>query len=89
LGSVVGFAAVAAMANEFGAFEDGEMFRDGGLGDAGVKGEGVDGLFAGAGELLEEGSASGIGEGAKDAIGGGRLHGESITIWLWVVKEFL
>jgi len=57
VGAVVGFAAVAAMANELGAFEDGEVFGDGWLGDSGVKGEGVDGgydVWAGGGVAVAE-----------------------------------
>ena len=62
LGAVVGFASLAAMAHQFGAFEDDEVFGDGGLRDAGVAGEGVHGLLAIAGEALEEGAAGGVGE---------------------------
>ena len=68
--AVVDFAAVAAMANEFGALQEGEVFGDGGLRDAGVGGEGVDGLFAVAGEVFEEAAAGGVGEGAEDEMGG-------------------
>ena len=87
VGAVVDFATVAAVANEPGAFEDGEVFGDGGLGDAGVGSEGVDGLFAVLGEVFEEVSAGGVGEGAEDGIGFGRLHGKTITVWLWIVNS--
>ena len=43
LGAIVSFATLAAMANQLGALEYGEVLGDGGLRDAGVAGQGVDG----------------------------------------------
>jgi hypothetical protein len=39
-----------------------------------------------AGELLEEGAAGGVGEGAEDGVGVGLLHAKTITGWLFVVN---
>jgi hypothetical protein len=80
--AVVGFAAVAAMLDEFGAFEEGEVFGDGGLGDAGEGSEGVDCLFAVEGEVFVEAASGGVGEGAEEGIGAGGSHEKTITIWL-------
>ena len=89
LGAVVGLAAGAAMVDEPGSFEDGEVLGDGGLGDAGVEGEGVDGLFALAGELFEERAAGGVGEGAEDVIGMSRLHRQNHSHLVMVCQEVL
>ena len=70
----MGFASFVAMADQLCALEDGQMLGDGGLGDAGIAGEGVDGLFALPGQLFEDGSAGGVGEGAEDVIGLGLRH---------------
>jgi hypothetical protein len=79
LSAVVSLAPGAAVADELGALEYGEVLGDGGLGDAGVEREGVDGLLAVAGELLEDGAAGGVGEGAEDVIADGRRHRKTIT----------
>jgi hypothetical protein len=47
----------------------------------------VNRLFAVAGQLLENGATSWIGEGAEHGIGMSQLHTETITIWLWFVKR--
>ena len=46
-----------------------QMLGDGGLRDAGIASERVDGLFTLPGQLFEDGSAGGIGQGAEDVIG--------------------
>ena len=86
VGAVVGFTAVTAKADELGRFEDGEVLGDGGLGDSGGVSQGMDGLLAVAGELLEDGAPGRVGEGAKDGIGSGCFHAKTITIWLWVCQ---
>jgi hypothetical protein len=73
----VSLASGAAMADEFRALEHGEVLGDGGLRDAGVTREGVNGLFAVAGEFFEDRPAGGIGESAKDVIAGRRFHGQN------------
>jgi hypothetical protein len=78
----VGFAAVAAVADQVGALEDGKVLGDGGLRDSGVAGEGVDGLLAVAGEFFKEGAAGWVSQGAKDGIGTDGFHGKTITVWL-------
>jgi hypothetical protein len=40
------------------------------------------GLLALPGELLEDGPAGGVGEGAEDVIGAGRFHVKTITVRL-------
>ena len=50
------------------------MLGDGGLRDAGIASERVDGLFTLPGQLFEDGSAGGIGQGAEDVIGLGLRH---------------
>ena len=87
-GAIVSFAAGTTVVYEFGALEDGEVLGDRGLGDAGLAGERVDGLLAVAGELLEDGSAGGVGERAEDGLWAGLLHRKTITIWLWFVKPW-
>lgn len=77
LGAIVSFATLAAMANELGALEYGEVLGHSGLRDACVAGQGVDCHFALTGEPLKKGATGGIGEGAKDGIGVGRLHTEN------------
>jgi hypothetical protein len=47
----------------------------------------VDCLFALPGQLLENGPARRIGEGAEHVIGIGRCHRQTITAWLCVVKK--
>ena len=74
LGAIMSFAAGAAMAHELGALEHGEVLGDSRLRYAGKESEGVDGLFAAAGEVLEDGAAAGVGESAEDVICIGRRH---------------
>src|ERR1700760_4197054 len=45
-GAIVSFAAFATMPYQLRALQHGEMFGDGWLGDAGITGQCVDGLFA-------------------------------------------
>jgi hypothetical protein len=40
-----------------------------------------------AGQLLEDGSAGGVGESTEDAIGVGQRHRQTITKRLWFVKS--
>jgi hypothetical protein len=87
LGAVMGFASFVAMADQLGALEHGQMLGDGGLGDSGVAGEGVDGLLAGPRQFFEDGSAGRVGESAEDGIGIGQRHRKTITEWLWIVKS--
>jgi hypothetical protein len=47
----------------------------------------VDGLFALAGQLLENGSAGGVGESSEDVIGIGGRHTQTITMRLLFVKR--
>jgi hypothetical protein len=64
----VGLAACTAVAHQAGAFEDDEMLGDGGRGDAGAAGQGMDGQLAIAGEALEEGAAGGVGERFEEMV---------------------
>jgi len=86
-GAVVGFAALVAMADEMCALEDDEVFGDGGLGDAGASGQGVDSLFAVARESFKDGPAGGVGESFEEVVRFGR-HAETIANWLLVCQAF-
>ncbi len=88
LRAIVGFAALAAMAHQLCPLEHGEVLGDGGLRDIGKASQCVDGLFAMAGELLEDGPARGVGECAKDVMGAGSSHrNKTITARLWFRQE--
>ena len=72
---------VLADGDEAGAFEDFEVFGDGGLRHGEGLGELIDGGFPG-GEASEDSAASGIGEGGESGVESfGRGH--CITLWLY------
>ena len=75
------------MPNQPGPLEHREVLGDRRLGDARIVSQGVDGLFALAGQLFEDGAARGVGKSAEHGTGADRLHAQTITIRLWFVKK--
>jgi hypothetical protein len=60
-------ASVLVAHDQAGAFEDAQMFRDGGKGHVVRRGEIADGRFTES-ELREDAAARGVGEGAKGGV---------------------
>ncbi len=81
----MGFASLAAIANQPGALQSGKMLGNHRLRHTRALGQSVHGLFAIPGQPLEDGAASGIGESAEKFVRGSR-HFKTITVWLSIVK---
>lgn len=85
-GAVVGLAPLAAIANQPGTLQDGQMLRNHRLRHTRALRQRVNRLVAVAGQPFENGSASRIGEGPEETVCGDR-HAETITQWLWFVNQ--
>jgi hypothetical protein len=68
--------------------EDAEVLGHRGLRYAGAIGQGVNCQLPVSGQVLEDGSTGWVGEGLEKIVGY-RLHAETITKRLWIVKSFL
>lgn len=85
-GSVMGLAPVAAIANQPGTLQSGQVLRNHWLRHTRALRQSVNGLLAVASESLEDGPASRIGEGLEETVCGVR-HGKTITERLWIVNS--
>lgn len=85
-GLVVALSALAAIANQPGPLQSGQVLGNHRLRYARVLSQSVDGEFAVAGEPLEDGPAGGVGESSEYIVCDVR-HAITITGWLWIVKR--
>lgn len=85
MGAVMGFAASVPVVYQFGALQDRQVLGDRRLRDPGAASQRMHGLLAIPSQPLEDRPAGRIGKRFEDVLGKLR-HGETITIWLWVVK---
>jgi hypothetical protein len=81
------FSPGAAIADQTRAPQQSEVFRDCRLRDAKAVGECMHRLLAIAGQALKDGAAGWIGKGLED-VGCDSWHAQTITEWLWFVKDF-
>ena len=87
-GTVMGFTPVAAMGDQSGTLECGQMLRDHRLRYTRTLGQSMHGLAAVAGQPFEDRPASGIGQGLEEIVCR-TSHTETITIGLWFVNSGL
>ena len=80
LRTIVILTTFAAMAYQLRPLQHSQVLGDGGLGHTCIASQCVDGLFALSSQLLEDGPARWIGEGAEHVVGINRLHVKIITI---------
>jgi hypothetical protein len=75
------------MSHQLCSLEHRQMLRDGRLRDTREMGQCVNGLFALSRQFFEDGSSGRVGERTEHEVGGSGLHEETITKWLWFVKQ--
>jgi len=85
LSAVMGLAALAAVANQLGTLQSGQVLRNHGLRDTRAFGQSANGLVAVACQPFEDSSPGRIGEGLEDIVCSIR-HAKNITKWLWFVN---